>query len=75
MDAVDTVTFDRIAKPKEDITLRNQIFVTLTRSCGWAHLSGVGEFDVFDEMQQYHGLPRGPSFTFNRPPKRQIVDE
>ena len=74
-DIVYVVGFDNVAKSEDDINLRNQIFVALTRSRGWTHLSGVGQFDMFEEMRQVMACGEVLSFTFNRPPKRQIVDE
>ena len=69
------VGLDNIANREDDITLRNQLFVALTRSKGWAHLSGVGESALFEEMRSVMACGEVLSFTFNRPPKRQIVDE
>ena len=74
-DVVYVVGFDTVAKREDDITLRNQIFVALTRSRGWAHLSGVGDYPMFEEMQVVMACGETLSFTFNRQPRRQIVDE
>ena len=74
-DVVYVVGFDAVAKREDDITLRNQIFVALTRSRGWAHLSRVGEHPVFEEMRSVMACGERLSFAFTRPPKRQLVDE
>ena len=74
-DIVYVVGFDTVAKQEDDINLRNQIFVALTRSRGWAHLSGVGDYAMFEEFRQVMACGETLSFTFKRPPKRQIVDD
>ncbi|WP_339098104.1 hypothetical protein ACINK0_18045 (plasmid) [Deinococcus sp. VB343] len=33
---------DKIAENEDDIQLRNHLFVAMSRSKGWVHLSGVG---------------------------------
>ena len=74
-DVVYVVGFDNVAQREDDINARNQIFVALTRSKGFAHLSGVGEQPMFAEMREVMGCGETLSFTFKRPPKREIVDE
>ena len=53
---------------------RNQLFVALTRTRGWANLSGVGNYSMYDEMRRV--ISSGDTFTFayKRPPKRDIGD-
>ena len=36
------VGLDRIAAREDSIKLRNQLFVAISRSRGWVHLSGAG---------------------------------
>lgn len=74
-DVVYILGFDHIARYEDDINRRNQIFVALTRSRGWAHLSGVGEAPLFDEMRAVMACGETLSFEFKRQPKRQIIDE
>ena len=74
-EVVYVVGLDNVARREDDINLRNQLFVALTRSRGWAHLSGVGESALFEEMRAVMACGEVLSFTFKRPPKRQIVDE
>jgi superfamily I DNA and RNA helicase len=73
-DMVYVVGFDHIARNESDINYRNQLFVALTRARGWACLSGVGNYPLYDEMRRV--INSGNSFTFNykRPPKRYIGD-
>jgi superfamily I DNA and RNA helicase len=65
------VGFDRIAENESKIKLRNAIFVALTRARGWAVLSGIGEYPMYDEMRQV--IASGDSFTFTyRRPSRNL---
>jgi superfamily I DNA and RNA helicase len=50
-DVVYVVGFDGIAQDENNINLRNQLFVALTRSRGWAKLSGIGDYPMYSEMR------------------------
>ncbi|WP_017654073.1 DEAD/DEAH box helicase [Fortiea contorta] len=73
-DMVYVVGFDHVARNESNVNFRNQLFVALTRARGWANLSGVGNYPMYEEMQRV--MSSGDSFTFNykRPPKRDIGD-
>ena len=66
------VGFDQVAQDESNITLRNQLFVALTRSRGWVCLSGVvGDSSLYQEMQQV--IESGDSFTFTfKRPQRDV---
>ncbi|MEM7556311.1 MAG: ATP-binding domain-containing protein [Cyanobacteria bacterium P01_A01_bin.84] len=68
------VGFENIARNESDINLRNQLFVALTRSRGWANLSGVGNYPMYNEMQAVIESGDTFTFTYKRPPKRDIGD-
>jgi superfamily I DNA and RNA helicase len=74
-DMVYVVGFDNVAKDEGNITLRNQVFVALTRSRGWAKLSGVGFYPMCDEMNRVISSGDTFNFTFKRPPRRDIGTE
>jgi superfamily I DNA and RNA helicase len=61
-DMVYLVGFDFIAKDESNLSLRNQLFVALTRSKGWLKLSGTGAYPMYDEM--WRVMQSGDSFTF-----------
>ena len=61
-DMVYVVGFDCIAKNESNLSLRNQLFVALTRSKGWLKLSGTGAYPMYDEM--WRVMQTGDSFTF-----------
>ena len=73
-DMVYVVGFDNVARNESDVNLRNQLFVALTRARGWASLSGVGNYPMYDEMRQVMQSGDSFTFTYKRPPKRDIGD-
>ncbi|MEB3181856.1 MAG: ATP-binding domain-containing protein [Nostocaceae cyanobacterium] len=73
-DMVYVVGFDNVARNESDVNLRNQLFVALTRTRGWANLSGVGNYPMYEEMQRVINSGDTFTFTYKRPPKRDIGD-
>ncbi|MBD1824393.1 ATP-binding domain-containing protein [Cyanobacteria bacterium FACHB-DQ100] len=74
-DVVYVVGFDQVAKDESNITLRNQVFTALTRSRGWATLSGSGHYPMYEEMTQVISSGDTFSFVFKRVPKRDLGAE
>lgn len=58
---------DNIARNESSIVLRNQLFVALTRTRGWAYLSGIGNYAMYDEIRQVIESKNTINFTFKRP--------
>ncbi|MBD2691501.1 ATP-binding domain-containing protein [Anabaena catenula] len=73
-DMVYVVGFDNVARNESDVNFRNQLFVALTRARGWANLSGVGSYPLYDEMRKVIASGESFTFTYKRPPKRDIGD-
>ncbi|MBK1987127.1 ATP-binding domain-containing protein [Sphaerospermopsis aphanizomenoides BCCUSP55] len=73
-DMVYVVGFDHVARNESDVNFRNQLFVALTRARGWANLSGVGIYPMYDEMRKVITSGESFTFTYKRPPKRDIGD-
>jgi len=71
-DMVYLVGLDNIAKDESNLQLRNQLFVALTRSKAWAKLSGVGSYSLYEEMWRVMRSGNTFTFTFRRPPQREI---
>ena len=65
-DMVYVIGVDNIARKEEDMTLRNQLFVGLTRSKAWVHLSGVGQHPLFDEIKRVISCGDTFEFVFRR---------
>jgi superfamily I DNA and RNA helicase len=66
--------FDHVARNESDVNFRNQLFVALTRARGWANLSGVGSYPMYEEMRKVIASGESFTFTYKRPPKRDIGD-
>ncbi|OOV11986.1 nuclease-related domain-containing DEAD/DEAH box helicase [Deinococcus sp. LM3] len=74
-DVVYVVGVDRVAAREDVIRLRNQLFVGISRSRGWVHLSGCGMdgTPLADEIRRV--LESGPELRFTyRQPRRQLDD-
>lgn len=74
-DMVYIVGLDNIAQDESNINLRNQLFVALTRSRGWAKLSGIGDYPMYSEMRNIINSGNTFTFTFMHPPKLDIGEE
>ncbi|MEH2039190.1 DEAD/DEAH box helicase [Nostoc sp.] len=71
---VHLIGFNNIAKNESSISLRNQLFVALTRSKAWVSLSGVDEYPMCEEMRQ--AIKNGNTFTFNyKKPLGRVIGE
>lgn len=73
-DMVYVVGFDNVARNESDVNFRNQLFVALTRARGWANLSGIGSYPMYEEMRKVIASGESFTFTYKRPPKRDIGD-
>lgn len=71
-DMVYVVGFDHVARNEQDVNLRNQLFVALTRARGWVSLSGVGNYPMYEEMRRVMESGDTFKFTYKRPLKRDI---
>lgn len=71
-DMVYVVGLDNIAKDESNIKLRNQLFIALTRTRAWVKLSGVGNYQMYEEMRRVIATGDTFTFTFNHRPKREI---
>lgn len=66
---------DLVASNEANIQLRNQLFVGLTRSKGWAKLSGIGHYDMYDEINNVINSRDTFEFIFKRAPLQNINEE
>ena len=71
-DMVYIVGCDRIAEDESNIRLRNQLFIALTRARAWVKLSGIGNYLMYEEIERVIQSEDTFTFTFQRPPKREI---
>jgi superfamily I DNA and RNA helicase len=69
-----------VAQDESNQALRNQLFVALTRSMAWVHLSGIQDPDthadylLYDEMRKVLASGDTLRFTYRKPPKRMLAD-
>ena len=56
------IGLDNLAKKANDLTLRNQLFIALTRTQGWSALSGISNYDFYQELTQV--ITNGNKFQF-----------
>lgn len=74
------VGLDAIARDESNIQLRNQLFVALTRSAAWVHLSGIqdpetkGDYPLYEEIRSVIASGETLEFIYQRPPKWQMGD-
>lgn len=61
------IGLDQIAREEASPRMRNQLFVALTRSKGWVHLSGTGEYGLYDEVREVIESDTMIEFSFSRP--------
>ncbi|MDY6786150.1 MAG: ATP-binding domain-containing protein [Cyanobacteriota bacterium] len=74
-DLVYVVGCDRVARKESDLSLRNQLFIALTRSRGWAVLSGVGDYLFYNEVRDVIASETTLKFTYQRPLQRNLDEE
>ncbi|MFC4427183.1 ATP-binding domain-containing protein [Deinococcus navajonensis] len=75
-DVVYVVGVDRVAVREDNLQLRNQLFVAISRSRGWAHLSGAGmeHLPLNQEIQSVLAAGNTLQFTY-RAPRRRMDDD
>jgi superfamily I DNA and RNA helicase len=71
-DMVYIIGLDNIAKNESNLHLRNQLFVALTRAKSWVKFSGIGNYPMYEEMHRVLESGDTFTFTFRRPPQREI---
>lgn len=72
-DMVYLVGLDNIARQEDNIFLRQQLFVALTRSRGWVNVSGIGNYALYRELERIIASDYTIEFTFNNPTKKTIA--
>jgi len=71
---------EQVAQDENNLRLRNQLFVALTRSTAWIHLSGIQDpntqtdYLLYDEIRRVITSKNTLRFTFRRPPTQVLTD-
>lgn len=64
-DMVYAIALDNIAEDESNLSLRNHLFIALTRTRAWVRISGVGNYPLY---QEFHRLLKSDnSLTFTLP--------
>ena len=69
-----------LAQDESNLALRNQLFVAMTRSMAWVHLSGLKDPNTHTDYLLYHEMRKvmdsGDTlkFTYRKPSKRALAD-
>lgn len=76
-DMVYIIGVDQIAENESNINLRNALFVALTRARGWAVLSGIGDYPMYQEIRQVIDIAESSKpfiFTYKRSPQWNLSE-
>ncbi|VEP11689.1 Pentapeptide repeat protein [Hyella patelloides LEGE 07179] len=66
------IGLDNIAKNESNIYLRNQLFIALTRTRGWAYLSGISDYEFYSELTAVINSKDTLKFIYQEDFKREI---
>ncbi len=72
-DMVYIVGLDQIAKVENDPLFRNQLFVAMTRSRGWLTISGIGNYSLYQELENVLKQKDKITLTYTHPQQREIM--
>lgn len=61
------VGLDEVAKKEDSPKARNELFVALTRSRAWAHVSGTDTYPFYEEFQKVFKAATPLPFLSNSP--------
>lgn len=69
------IGLDYVASKENNITIRNQLFVAMTRAKGWVNLSGTGSYQFYSELEQTIASANNLKFSFQfRRPHRDVTE-
>jgi superfamily I DNA and RNA helicase len=71
-DLVYLIGLDNIAREEHNPYFRNQLFIALTRSRGWAYLSGVDDYEFYQELTAIIASNHTFQFTYQEDFSREI---
>ncbi|EAZ90387.1 pentapeptide repeat-containing protein [Crocosphaera chwakensis] len=72
-DMVYIVGLDQIAKVENNLLFRNQLFVAMTRSRGWLTISGIGNYSLYQELENVLKQKDKFTLTYSHPQQREIM--
>jgi len=76
-DVVFVTDLEKVARNEADVNLRNQLFISMTRTRGLVNVSGTGEYPLYKELRQIIQSGNQIKFTYQGKPKiaRDCFDE
>jgi len=72
-DLVYLIGLDNIAQAEDNLALRNQLFIAITRSRGWLNLSGIDYYPLYQEIRELLSSREQITFTFSLPQLQQVT--
>lgn len=72
-DMVYVVGLDHIAQNEDNLLLRNQLLIAITRSRGWVTLSGIGNYAFYQELSNVINGKDSFTFTYTPPQQRELI--
>ncbi|CCQ56914.1 MAG: pentapeptide repeat-containing protein [Crocosphaera sp.] len=72
-DMVYIVGLDHISKAEDNLLFRNQLFVAMTRSQGWLTMSGIGNYSLYQELENVLKQKDKFTITYRSPEQREIM--
>ncbi|OPX62556.1 MULTISPECIES: nuclease-related domain-containing DEAD/DEAH box helicase [unclassified Methanoregula] len=76
-DVVFVTDLEKVARNEADVNLRNQLFISMTRTRGLVNISGTGEYPLYNELREIIQSSDQIKFTYRGKPKiaRNCYDE
>ena len=71
-DRVFLVGLDRIAVGESDLAMRHQLFIALTRTRAWVDISGIGDYELYRELDRAIASKNKLTFTITQLPQREL---
>lgn len=74
-ESVYVVGLDKVAASEDDVQLRNHLFVAMSRSKGWVHLSGVDVASTPFGAEVQDVIHQGMTLQFSPSQPKQLLDD
>ena len=72
-DLVYLIGLDHIAQHESNLYLRNQLLIALTRTRAWVNISGIGEYNLYRELELLITDRQQIKVNLNQPPQRHLT--
>jgi len=71
-DMVYAIALDHIAQDESNLSLRNHLFIALTRTRAWVRISGTGNYSLYQEFKQLLQVEDNLTFTLPQYSQRSL---